>query len=80
LTFIDLLRGPDSGAEAPESPSTAPGDRVTMAFKRAFGNDLDALERDWRAFMATVQTPLEQQAPPGEATPKATSSKIRRKS
>jgi Protein of unknown function (DUF1570) len=78
LTFLDLLRGPDSGE--PESPATARGDRVSRAFQRAFGNDLNALERDWRAFMATVKTPLEQNQPPDEKTPKSTGSTIRRKS
>jgi hypothetical protein len=78
LTFLDLLRGPDSGVE--ELPATARGDRVSRAFQRAFGSDLDALEREWRAFMATVKTPLEQNQPPDEKMPKATSSTIRRKS
>ena len=39
-----------------------------MAFRRTFGQDLDALERDWHRFMADIRTPLEQQAP-GRATP-----------
>jgi Protein of unknown function (DUF1570) len=78
LTFLDLLRGPDSGEE--ESPTTARGDRVSRAFQRAFGNDLGALERDWRAFMATVKTPLEQNQPPDEKTPKGAGSTFRRKS
>jgi hypothetical protein len=77
LTFIDLLRGPDS--EPPDSRERAAGDRVMRAFERAFGNDLDALERNWRAFMATVQTPLEQQAPPEESARRGTGSKTRRK-
>jgi hypothetical protein len=78
LTFLDLLRGPDSGE--PESPATARADRVSRAFQRAFGNDLDALERDWRAFMATVKTPLEQNQPPDEKAPKTPGSTNRRKS
>jgi hypothetical protein len=78
LTFLDLLRGPDLGAEA-NSPPPNRGDRVLKAFERAFGNDLDALERDWRAFMATVKTPLEQHRPTENETPSATGSGARRK-
>ncbi len=72
LTFLDLLRGPDLGGENR-------GDRVSSAFQRAFGNDLDAFERDWRAFMATVKTPLEQHRPTENATPRTTGSGARRK-
>jgi uncharacterized protein DUF1570 len=78
LTFLDFLRGPDSGA-LPGSPPTSQGDRVFRAFQRAFGSDLDALERDWRAFMATVQSPLEQNRPVEEKSPVAKSSPARRK-
>jgi hypothetical protein len=78
LTFLDLLRGPD--LRDPESPATASGDRVSRAFARAFGSDRDTFERDWRAFMATVQTPLEQHAPAEENPPKATRASPRRKS
>ena len=46
-----------------DRPRPARGDRVFRAFQRSFGSDLDALERDWRAFMATVKTPLEQNQP-----------------
>ena len=77
LTFLDLLRGPNS--DEPESPATAVGDRVSRAFQRAFGSNLDALERDWRAFMATVQTPLEQNKPAEQKTPKPAGSKARGK-
>jgi len=60
LTFVDLLRGPSSnGLE----PPLALADRVFDAFQRAFGTDLDRLEKDWRRSMETVQTPLEQNAP-----------------
>jgi hypothetical protein len=58
VTFVDLLRGPKGLA-----PATSPGDRVKVAFERAFGSDLDRLEKDWRRFMESVQTPLEQNAP-----------------
>ena len=73
LTFLDLLRnpvaGPDSDDEAPVAPQLEPrGERFFAAFRRAFGQDLDALERDWHRFMAGIRTPLEQHAPgPGAA-------------
>jgi hypothetical protein len=60
LTFIDLLRSPNLGAD---SPASAAGDRVFNAFQRAFGTDMEKLEGDWHRFMKTVQTPLEQNAP-----------------
>jgi Protein of unknown function (DUF1570) len=72
LTFLDLLRGPDPGGENRR-------DRVFNAFQRSFGNDLDALERDWRGFMATVKTPLEQHRPTENEMPRATGSAARRK-
>jgi hypothetical protein len=40
---------------------------------------MNALERVRRAFMATVNTPLEQNQPPDEKTPKPRTSTIRRK-
>jgi Protein of unknown function (DUF1570) len=60
LTFIDLLRSPGRG-DSTQVQSTS--DSVFEAFERAFGPDLDALERDWLRFMETVRTPLEQHAP-----------------
>jgi hypothetical protein len=60
LTFIDLLRGPGSADSSSAGPRSDP---VLSAFQHAFGSDLLALEREWREFMAGVQTPLEQQAP-----------------
>jgi len=77
LTFIDLLRSPAD--VAPDSPS-AGGDRNFGAFQRAFGSDLDRLEKDWRAFMATVHTPLEQHAPAAEPAGKSSGVSARRKS
>ena len=72
VKFLDFLRGPDVGAE-PGSPPLSRGDRVFRAFTRAFGGDLPALERDWRAFMTTVKTPLEQNQPaPEKPRPRAT--------
>ena len=73
LTFLDLLRNPvadpddgdDTGAAAPARSPAASG--TVAAFRRAFGDDLDALERDWHQFMAGIRTPLEQHAPrPGD--------------
>ena len=68
LTFLDLLRnpnpGPDSADEGKDNPTPEPpGDRFAAAFRRAFGNDLDALDRDWHRFMAGIRTPTEQNAP-----------------
>jgi hypothetical protein len=60
LTFIDLLRNPDN--EGSSSALSGP-ERFVGAFRRAFGSDFDALERDWLSFMQSVQTPLEQNAP-----------------
>jgi hypothetical protein len=61
LTFLDLLRSPawDEGVSLPQ----ARADRVFDAFRRAFGSDLEGLERDWHHFMAGIQTPLEQHDP-----------------
>lgn len=78
LTFLDLLRGPEDGGD-PDSPPPGRGDRVFRAFERAFGSDVAALERDWRAFMATVKTPLEQNRPTEEKTPAAATRAVRRK-
>ncbi len=78
LTFLDLLRGPEDHGE-PDSPAPTRSDRVFQAFQRAFGPDLEALERDWRAFMSTVKTPLEQNQPPEENTPKPATPAARRK-
>jgi Protein of unknown function (DUF1570) len=68
LTFLDLLRNPRTSE--PSSPAPI-GDQVFAAFQRAFGSDLDKLERDWRGFMETVHTPLEEHAPAGGPAPKA---------
>jgi len=67
LTFLDLLRGPNTDGPSPPQPAA---DRIFNAFQRAFGSDLDALERDWHHFMKNVQTPLEQNAPTADATVK----------
>ncbi len=72
LTFLDLLRNPIAEpSPADETGGTAggpPGGRVESCFRRAFGQDLGGLEREWHAFMATVRTPIEQHAPnPGPA-------------
>lgn len=57
MTFIDLLRNPESMEVASE------GDRFLDLFHRAFGDDLTQLERDWAASKADLQTPLERHAP-----------------
>jgi hypothetical protein len=75
LTFLDLLRNPlvEAGSDdkaAVDSAGGPRGERVLWAFRRAFGNDLDAMDRDWHQYMAGIQTPREQHAPrPGEPPP-----------
>ena len=72
LTFLDLLRNPVAGPDEGDGTGVAAGpeprgERTVAAFRRAFGDDLDGLERDWHQFMAGIRTPLEQQAPrPGD--------------
>ena len=75
LTFIDLLRGPSAWDGLAPPPSL--DDRVFVTFQRAFGTDLGRLEQDWRHYMETVQTPLEQNAPASDslAKPGRTSSR-----
>jgi hypothetical protein len=65
LTFLDLLRTPEAATDA-----LTPAQRTLVAFRRAFGTDIEALERDWHTFMSKVQTPLELHAPPTRADPK----------
>ncbi|WP_240907084.1 DUF1570 domain-containing protein [Paludisphaera rhizosphaerae] len=50
IRFLDLLRGPE----------TVPSQE---AFRRAFGDDLASLEREWREYLAAAQTPLEHHQP-----------------
>jgi hypothetical protein len=64
LTFLDLLRSPESASE-----DLTPSQRSLDIFQRAFGADLEALERDWHAFMSKVQTPLELHAPHAKPEP-----------
>jgi hypothetical protein len=63
LTFIDLLRNPDVHSDGGATPQGARGERIFNAFQRAFGRDLDGLDRDWHRFLDGVQTPLERNAP-----------------
>jgi hypothetical protein len=68
LTFLDLLRTPDielsSGKDNSRTgPTISANDRAAAAFHRAFGQDLSALEREWRAFLDNAKTPLEQNDP-----------------
>jgi hypothetical protein len=65
LRFIDLLRSPDASVA-----ELAPADRYMTLFQRAFGSDLDVLERDWHEFMAVVQTPLERHEPEARVPPR----------
>ncbi|WP_076343506.1 DUF1570 domain-containing protein [Paludisphaera borealis] len=59
VTFLDLLRNPSPATDDhPESPPT-PFD----AFRRAFGTDLESLEREWHEFLRNAATPLELHAP-----------------
>jgi Protein of unknown function (DUF1570) len=58
LTFLDLLRSPDASLA-----DLTPSERSLAAFRRAFGSELETLERNWHQTMATVQTPLERHAP-----------------
>jgi hypothetical protein len=74
LTFLDLLRNPlselASDDEAAGDSTPVPrSERVIVAFRRAFGNDLDTLDRDWHRYMAGIRTPLEQHAPKPGDTP-----------
>ena len=68
LTFLDLLRGPDASLA-----DLLPSDRSLTAFRRAFGSDLETLDRDWHQYMATVQTPLERHAPVPQLPPEPAS-------
>jgi hypothetical protein len=53
LTFLDLLRAPDAGE--PRSKS-----RSASAFRLAFGDNLDELEKSWHVYLNSVKTPLEE--------------------
>ncbi len=81
LTYLDLLRSPDAALEDMTS-----GERSMAAFRRAFGPDLETLERSWHEHMAAVQTPLEKNAPaaappslPSPNAPASVQSAARRK-
>jgi hypothetical protein len=65
LTYLDLLRTPEAASE-----ELTPSQRSLDAFRRAFGTDIEAIERDWHTFMSKVQTPLEHHAPPARPDPK----------
>jgi Protein of unknown function (DUF1570) len=55
VTFLDLLRSPGPAGEDVPSPLDA--------FQRAFGSDLNSLERAWHEFLRESATPLERNAP-----------------
>jgi hypothetical protein len=50
VAFLDLLRAPGCG---PEGRS----ERFEACFREAFGDDLGAIERSWRRFMAGLEEP-----------------------
>ncbi len=53
LTYVDKLRSPDhESARGPE--------RNLKLFQAAFGDDLVKLETEWREFLDSVRTPLEE--------------------
>ncbi len=58
LRFVDTLRSRDASLG-----DLSRDDRTVAAFRRAFGEDLAATERDWHSFLARTQTPLERHAP-----------------
>ncbi len=70
LTFIDLLRNPDADSDGGATRQAGRGERVFQVFRRAFGPDLEGLERDWRRFMDGVQTPLERNTPASNSASK----------
>ncbi|AGA26864.1 Protein of unknown function (DUF1570) [Singulisphaera acidiphila DSM 18658] len=53
LTFLDLLRAPDTRASRSKN-------RSASAFRLAFGDDLEKLQNDWHAFLDGLKTPLEE--------------------
>ena len=64
IVYLDLLRAPSDGRPR--------ADIAFDAFQRAFGSDLPALERDWRAFLDASDTPLSRYAPaPQDSRPAA---------
>lgn len=64
VTFLDLLRNPDeTGEMGLPSGQEARGERTVAVFRRAFGEDIGGVERDWHAFMAEIRTPLELHSP-----------------
>jgi hypothetical protein len=74
VAFLDLLRNPPAAPVSGEDASSHPvaesrGERFYQSFCRAFGQDLDALDRDWHRFMAGVQTPIERHAPGSGSAP-----------
>jgi len=61
VAYLDLLRNPSPPmTEEPSGTTSPPSD----AFSRAFGDDLESLERDWHDFLRSAATPLEANAPP----------------
>jgi hypothetical protein len=56
MTFLDLLRNPDTIDEEPD------GDRYERLFRQAFGSDLRALQAEQNRFLSTLHTAAEMPA------------------
>jgi hypothetical protein len=57
LTFRDRLRLPSPSADLSDPA------RFEAAFRASFGEDVQSLASEWRAFVCSVRTPLEEAAP-----------------
>ena len=71
VTFLDLLRNPSPAADPRAEAPTTHFD----AFRRAFGADLDTLEREWHEFLREAATPLERHDPDGPPNPRQSTSR-----
>ncbi|WP_406695833.1 DUF1570 domain-containing protein [Singulisphaera sp. Ch08] len=54
LTFLDLLRAPD--AAAPHSKN-----HFSSAFCRAFGDNLEEIQKGWHLYLDSLKTPLDEE-------------------
>jgi Protein of unknown function (DUF1570) len=71
VAFLDRLRGSSFPIADDHVSESTSGDRIVNVFRRSFGNDLTAIEREWQTFMAGVRTPLEMHAPDASPTAKS---------
>ncbi len=71
VTFLDLLRNPSPAADDRGGAPTSHFD----VFRRAFGSDLDVLEREWHVFLREAATPLEKHDPDGPQNPRESTSR-----